>query len=81
MREKEVRGLERPVAGLNVPGEDLLLPHQRQLGLPGAGDVTYFALLSDVTGTRQAELALMREKEVLARDIEARNRNGRPSLR
>ncbi|SEP45776.1 PAS domain S-box-containing protein [Methylobacterium sp. ap11] len=35
---------------------------------------TYFALLSDVTGTRQAELALMREKEVLARDIEARNR-------
>ncbi len=35
---------------------------------------SYFALLSDVTGTRQAERALMREKEVLAQDVEARNR-------
>ncbi|OAS26867.1 PAS domain-containing protein [Methylobacterium platani] len=35
---------------------------------------SYFAVLSDVTRTRQAERALAREKDGLAQDLEARNR-------
>nr|WP_280948420.1 PAS domain-containing protein [Methylobacterium tarhaniae] len=40
-----------------------------------AGTVrSYFAVLTDVTRTRQAERALVREKDGLAQDLEARNR-------
>ncbi len=35
---------------------------------------SYFAVLTDVTQTRQAERALVREKDALAQDLEARNR-------
>ncbi|MGE7413445.1 PAS domain-containing protein [Methylobacterium tarhaniae] len=35
---------------------------------------SYFAVLTDVTRTRQAERALVREKDGLAQDLEARNR-------
>ncbi|MGX7704586.1 PAS domain-containing protein [Methylobacterium sp. Gmos1] len=35
---------------------------------------SYFAVLTDVTRTRQAEWALSREKDGLAQDLEARNR-------
>ncbi|WP_342636469.1 PAS domain-containing protein [Methylobacterium nonmethylotrophicum] len=34
---------------------------------------SYFAVLTDVTGTKQAERALAREKDGLAQDVEARN--------